>query len=354
VAKLIHQRSHKAGLPPGSLVSVGLPQTHRPNITIVDYDQADYGERRSASVDDCAAALSSPTTTWINVDGVHDGDLIRRLGEIFDLHPLTLEDVMNTDHRPKVEDFGGYIFITLKMLSLLDEESQVLVQQVSLVLGPGWVLSFQETVGDMFTAVRDRIKRGAGRIRSRGADYLAYALVDGLVDQYFLILEDMAEEVERLEDLVLSESGEVEAADLYSFKRQVTLLRRSAWPLHELALFLLKSESDLLDKSMRAYFHDLYDNTATIMDGVNTFRDMIDGVLDVYQGTVGNRMNQIMKFLTIIATIFIPLTTIAGIYGMNFEYMPELAYRWAYPAVLLLMLGLALGMVVWFRKRKWL
>ena len=352
--KLIRQQSHKAGLPPGSLVSMGHAAARPIRISVIDYDQDTYTETDLSGVSDCGLYKESPTTSWINITGVHDADLIKSVGECFDLHALTLEDIMNTDHRPKVEDFGRYIFITLKMLYMSGSGQNILFEQVSLILGQGYVISFQEAEGDVFQPVRDRIQRASGRLRQRGAGYLAYALVDAVVDQYFSILESLGEEVEDLEESVVTDSERVNTKQIYGIKREVTLLRRSVWPLREMVSTLEKIETDLIDVSTRVFIRDLYDHSLAILDSIDTFRDMAGNILDVHLTNVNNRMNQVMKLLTIIATIFIPLTFIAGIYGMNFDYMPELKWHYSYFVVWGIMLILALAMVKYFQKKKWL
>jgi magnesium transporter len=351
---LIRRQSHKAGLPPGSLVPMGDTAARPVRISAIDYDQNTYNETVLDGVNDCIPYKTSSTTSWINVDGVHNADLIKSMGECFDLHALTLEDIMNTDHRPKVEDFGHYIFITLKMLYLSGPNDDILFEQVSLVLGQGYVLSFQEAQGDVFQTVRERIQRASGRLRQRGPGYLAYALVDAVVDQYFLILESLGEEIETLEEYVVQDSDRIDTSQIYGIKREVTLLRRSVWPLREMVSTLEKIETDLIDETTQVFVRDLHDHSLAILDTIDTFRDMAGNILDVHLTNVNNRMNQVMKLLTIIATIFIPLTFIAGIYGMNFDYMPELKWQYSYFIIWGIMLVLALAMVKYFKNKKWL
>jgi len=351
---LIHRQSQKAGLPPGSLVRVGEEKAEKVKITVIDYKDEHFEQREIERVEDCLDFKDKPTVTWINVDGVHDTETVRRLGECYQVHPLTLEDILNTEHRPKMEDFGHYIFITLKMLGLSPNGQGITVEQVSLVVGQGFVISFQEATGDVFDPVRERIRRASGRMRSREADYLAYALIDAVIDEYFVILESLGEEIEGLEDELVTDPGQGVLESIFKLRREMVVLRRSIWPLREAISALEKSESGLISQGTRVFLRDLYDHTISVVDTVETFREMLAALLDLYLSGVSNKMNQVMKVLTVVATIFIPLTFIAGIYGMNFENMPELKWSWGYFAVWLIMAAIAGLMLLAFRRKKWL
>jgi magnesium transporter len=354
MAKTVQRRSRKAGLPPGSLIHVGEKKTERAKITIIDYDEQNFQEKEAKAVEECFPFKETATVTWINVDGVHDSEVVGRIGNHFGIHPLILEDIMNTAQRPKMEDMEGYIFVVLRMLSLAGKKRDVVSEQVSLILGSNFVISFQEKEGDVFDSVRDRIRTGKGRLRKMGPDYLAYALLDAIVDNYFLLLEKLGEKVEDIEEELVSDPGRKTLQDIHVLKREMIYLRKSVWPLREVISGLERIESDLIRESTGIFLRDIYDHTIQVIDTVETYRDMLSGMLDMYLSSVSNRMNEVMKVLTIIATIFIPLTFIAGIYGMNFRYMPELGWRWAYFVVLGFMLAVGISMLVFFRRKKWM
>ncbi len=348
------KRSSKAGLPPGTLVHVGEKKVETVRITFIDYDEQSFEEKQAKKIEECLKLKETPTVSWINVDGIHDIEVIEKLGKGFDLHPLILEDILSTGQRPKFEDYEKYIFIVLKMLSFSEENQSIEVEQVSLILGPNYVLSFQERVGDVFDQVRDRIRNAKGRVRKMGPDYLAYALIDAVVDNYFVILERLGEKIESMEEEVVVDPTEKTVQQIHSLKRQMISLRKSIWPLRELIAGIQKSESSLINETTDIYMRDVYDHTIQIIDTIESFRDMVSGLLDIYLSSLSNKMNAVMKVLTIIATLFIPLTFVAGIYGMNFEYMPELKLKWAYGAVWLVMITIAVIMLFYFRRKKWL
>jgi len=344
----------KAGLVPGSLVYTNDRKMEEAKITLIDYDEGNIHERVVQRVEECLPFKASPTVTWINVDGLHDIGIIEQLGTYFDLHPLILEDILNTNQRPKFEDFEHFIFVVLKMLTYDGEKREIVAEQVSIVIGPHFVLSFQEREGDVFNPVRERIRNAKGRIRKMGADYLAYALLDAVVDNYFIILEALGEEIEGLEDVLVANPTPQTLQAIHHLKREAIFLRKAVWPLREVIDSLGRQESLLIQKTTNLFLRDVYDHTIQIIDTAETFRDLIAGMLDIYLSSISNRMNNVMKVLTIIATIFIPLTFIAGIYGMNFKYMPELEWRWSYPLVWLVMVLVAVYMVMYFKDKGWL
>jgi len=352
--RLIKERSKKVGLPPGTLVHIGEKKRERTTITILDYDEQHLQEQEIKTVDECLPFKDKPTVTWINVDGIHQVEILERLGEYFGLHPLVVEDILNTDQRPKVEDFGDYIFIVLKMFYYDDSADEIVTEQISLTLGPTLVISFQEREGDVFNPIRERIRSEKGRIRKMGADYLAYVLVDSIVDSYFIILEKLGEKIEDLEEELVTDPRPETLQTIHNLKREMIFLRKSVWPLREVVSGLERGESPLIQESTGIYLRDVYDHTIQVIDTVETIRDMLSGMLDIYLSSVSNRMNEVMKVLTIIATIFIPLTLIAGIYGMNFRYMPELEWPWAYPMLWLIMLAIGVLMLIYFRRKRWL
>lgn len=352
MVRFFKKMSKKAGLPPGTLVAEAAKDAAPVKITVIDYDETSYEEKELEEVTDCRLLREKPTVTWVNVDGVHGVDVLEELGGCFGLHPLVLEDIANTDQRPKTEDFAEYLFVVLKMLDYDGDE--IGTEQVSVVFGPDYVLSFQERESDVFDAVRERIKNSKGRIRKSGPDYLAYALLDAVVDNYFVILEQIGEKVGSLEEDLIEDPKPETLQSIHEMKREMIILRKSVWPLREVVNGLARGDSKLVRQSTGVFLKDVYDHTIQVIDAVETYRDVLSGMLDLYLSTVSNRMNEVMKVLTIIATIFIPLTFVAGIYGMNFQFMPELGWHWSYPLVWLVMVIVALSMVAFFKRKKWL
>jgi len=346
--------SRKIGLSPGSLVYVGEKKIEKVRIRIFDYDEIQVQEREVATIEKCFPLKDTPTVSWINIDGLHNMDVIEKIGNHFGLHPLLLEDIVNTEQRPKIEDHGDHLFMVLKLLRYDDNIGEVQAEQLSLVIGANFVISFQERVGDFFDPVRERIRQGKGRIRKLKADYLAYALVDAAVDHYFVILEKLGERIEGMEGELVADPKPEKLQEIHALRRELIYLRKSVWPLREVISNLEREESSLIHDSTAVFLRDLYDHTIQVIDTVETFRDMVGGLLDTYLSSVSNRMNEVMKVLTLIATIFIPLTFIAGIYGMNFEFMPELKWSWGYPVVWLIMVFVVIAMIVYFKRKRWL
>ena len=355
MAKLIKKRSKKAGLPPGTLIHIGEKKAGEPKMTLIDYDEANFQEREVKAAEECLAFREKPTVTWINVEGVHQVEVVEKLGNCFGLHPLVLEDILNTDQRPKLEIYGDYVYIVLKMLYGSDSNRLVEAEQVSLILGSNFLISFQEgKEGDVFNPVRERIRSGKGLIRKMGSDYLAYSLIDTIVDNYFLILERLGEKIELVEEELVVHPTTTTIQEIQKFKNEMIYVRRVVWPLREVISSLGRKESPLVKETTEIYLRDVYDHTVQIMDTVEVYREMLSGMLDIYLSSVSNRLNSVMKVLTIIATIFMPLTFIAGIYGMNFKYMPELEWRWGYPAIWLIVAIIGISMLIYFKKKKWL
>jgi magnesium transporter len=351
--RILKKRSLKAGLPPGALVYVGEKRAEEPCITVMEYGDGSYREWTLKDITECFPCGDKAAVTWIDVDLVHQVDVIAKIGDCFGLHPLVVEDILNTDQRPKMEDYGEYLYVVLRALTCSDVKCSMETEQVSLVIGPNYVISFQEKDGAVFEKVRERIRTGKGRIVKTGADYLAYSLLDTIVDNYFAVLESLGERIEALEEELVSRPDSSTLKSIHVLKRDLIFLRRSVWPLREVLNNLQRDESNLINATTRVYLRDVYDHTIHVIDTIETFRDMISGMLDIYLSSISNRMNEVMKVLTIIATIFIPLTFIVGLYGMNFEHMPELKWRWGYPAVLFLMLCVSLFMVSYFKRKKW-
>ncbi len=351
----IKKSSHKAGLPPGTLIHIGERKTERATISRIIYSEKDYEEKIDISIEEAVDNTDPNSITWINVEGIHDTDIISRLGAHFKLHPLLLEDIVNTSQRPKLEDFDEeYIFFVSKMLTYEEDQGRISIEQLSMVIGKDFVLSFQEAPGDVFDQLRERIRSSKGKIRKMGTDYLAYAMIDAIVDNYFIILEKNGERLEDLQEEVLGAPTPEILNSIQQMKRDMIRFRRSVWPLREAISAMERGENALITKGVEFYLRDLYDHTIQVLETVETFRDMISGILDLYLSSISNRMNQVMKVLTIIATIFIPLTFIAGIYGMNFEAMPELKWRYGYLAVWVVMIFIGIVMLIGFKKRKWL
>jgi magnesium transporter len=353
MGKLLRKRAKKAGLPPGSLVYTGEKVDTKVSITIIEYDEGHYQESEKATFDECLLLQDKPGVTWIKVEGVHAVENLQKLGECYHLHPLVLEDILNTDQRPKIEDFDDYIYIVLRLINY-NQDREVTSEQISLILGRNFVISLQESDGAVFAPILERLRTSKGRIRKSGADYLVYTLMDLIVDNYFVVLEKFGEALEYLEEEVVTKPSTQTLQDIHRFKYDMIMLRKSVWPLREVIGRLERRESDLIQEATGIYFKDVYDHTIVAIDNIETYRDILSGMLDIYLSSISNRLNEIMKVLTIIATIFMPLTFLAGVYGMNFKHMPELEWTWGYPASLGLMLVISLSMLIYFRKKKWL
>jgi magnesium transporter len=354
MARKMERISRKSGLSPGTLVHIGDKKIEKPKISIIDFSEKELHEKVAKKVEECFPYRDKRTVTWINVDGLHEPGLIESLGRHFRIHPLVLEDIVNTGQRPKMEGFEDYIFVVLKMLDYDEKTSEIRTEQVSLVIGKYFVISFQEREGDVFNTVRERIRKSKGKMRKRGSDYLAYALMDAVVDNYFIVLERMGEKTEDLEQELLSKPSSETLQTIHLLKRELILLRKSVWPLREAVSGLARGDSKLIKDNTIVYLRDVYDHTIQVIDTIESLRDTVSGMLDTYLSSISNRMNEVMKVLTIIATIFIPLTFIAGIYGMNFEYMPELEWPWGYFAVWGVMAIVAIIMAIYFKRRGWL
>jgi magnesium transporter len=350
-------RIAKTGLPPGSLVHVGERHPEEPLLSLMVYNDQEFKEKTLTGSEELRSWFQeqAEAVTWLHIAGLHDIGLMEQLGDLYHLHPLTLEDILYTDQRPKMEDFGNYIYIVLKDFSLPPEPGgQLLHEQISIVFGPHFLISFQERQSPFMEPIRERIRAARGRIRKTGADYLAYTIIDAIVDQYFILLEKQGEKIEALEDQLVTHPGRDTLHAIQNIKREMLYLRKSVWPLREAVSALQRSDSTLVAAATDLYLKDVYDHTIQIIDTIETYRDMLSGMLDIYLSSVSNRLNEVMKVLTIIATIFMPLTFLAGVYGMNFKYMPELEWHWGYFMVLGIMVTVALSMVHFFKRKKWL
>ncbi len=335
------------------MVYTGAPRTAPAEISIVDYDASAVRESLHATPPDCQVLTNAATVTWVNVNGVHDATIIEAIGTIAGLHPLVMEDIVNPNQRPKFEAYDTYAFIELYMVHDREDHSFE-IEQVSLVVGPRYVLSFQEFAGDVFAPVVDRIRSGKGNIRKHGADYLAYVLIDTIVDHYFHIVERVTDRMDEIESALLADTHDGGLFTINDVKRDVLHLRRAIWPLREVLGAMERDEDRLFDKKTRIYLRDVHDHIIQVIEILETQRDFLASLTDLYLSRQNQRMNEIMKFLTVVGTIFIPLTFIVGLYGMNFEYMPELHSRLGYPLVLAGMAATALALIVYFRHKKWL
>jgi magnesium transporter len=349
---LVTKESQKTGLSPGSLVHIGAKLTESFKLTVIEYQDHFFRETEITTPEE-AVVSGKTTVTWLNIDGL-DAELIEQIGKRFELHPLLLEDILNTSQRPKCDDYGDQLFLVVKMPKFNPETVKVRFEQVSLVLGGNYLLSFQEDVGDVFDPVRERLRSGKGKLRKLGPDYLAYALIDAIVDNYFLIVETWDDRIERLEEELMFNPDQSTLREIHKLKRELLLVRRAIWPLREAIGMLERNESELLKETTAIFIRDLYDHTIRIVETVETFQEMLSGMLDIYLSNVSNRMNEVMKMLTVISTLFIPLTFIVGVYGMNFKYFPEIHWRYGYFLIWALMIGIALGMIRYFKRKKWL
>ncbi len=344
-------KSSEIGRAPGLLVEMNNKLADS-EIEIIEYNGQEYNKTKVDKLSQYNFSDDDQTVTWINIIGLNDIDLIKKTGEIFGLHSLTLEDIINTRQRPKKEDFDNYMFIVLDMLNyggdFIDSE------QVSIILAKNWVISFQEHSGDNFDQIRERIAIGNGQIRNRKADYLVYALLDSIVDNYFSVLEKIEEQIEKIDEKVLDDPGPKALEVIQTMKQEIIFLKKTIWPLSPLFNSLLRIESSLIRNSTDIYLRDIYDHVGQIIDEIEVARDMLGSMLDIYLVTKSNRMNEVMKVLTIISTIFIPLTFIVGVYGMNFSNMPELSSKWGYPTVWIVMVVIAVVQLIYFKWKNWL
>ncbi len=353
VTSLFRSPAKKIGLPPGSLVHVGQQKVARSVCSYLDYSDELFTHRTDVSFDECRELKLRQTVSWINLDGIHDIEMINNFGAEFDLHSLMLEDILDTDHPPKFEEFENLALVILKMLYFDKESSQLEAEQISMVLTEQNVLTFQERPGDVFDGVRERLKRKSGRIRQRGSDYLIYALIDCIVDSYFYVLEGIGDRLDYLETELINRPSQEVLTQVHQLKGQLIFFRKAVWPLRELVNNMMHSESPLFAETTNVYLRDLYDHAIQVLGTVETFRETASGLIELYMSSVSQRMNEVMQVLTVMASIFIPLTFLAGIYGMNFVNMPELKWRYGYPMLWGVMILCALIMLWLFKRKKW-
>lgn len=343
---------HKTGAPPGTMIYSGKDTSEKVKITLIEYDEHTLVEREFHDIDECMASVQPNMVRWINVDGIHQVELVEKIGKLFDIHPLTLEDIVNTTQRPKFEDYDDYVVSVMRMVYY---DTEIHSEQLTMVLRENTIISFQEVHGgDAFDLVRNRIRQPKGKMRKHGADYLYYALHDAVVDCYFNVMEKLGDQIELLEDELVEEPQRSTLNKLHHMKRQMIYIRKVVWPVRELINNIQRSETSLISASHEIYFRDVHDHAIRLIDTVETYRDLLASMMDIYLSSVSNKMNEVMKVLTIISTIFIPVTFIAGVYGMNFKYMPELDSPWGYGLTWAVMIAIMGSLVYFFRRKKWL
>jgi len=354
VSDSISNVSDKAGMSPGSLVHIGEMVDAESRMSVIDYSQENIEEQSIQSTDELLRFIDKNTVTWLNVEGLKDVELIESIGGILNIHPLVLEDILNTHQRPKFEEYDDYLYIVLKGLTLENEKFAVSYEQISILVLNNFIVTFKEKQDDIFAPLKQRLKNGKGRIRKLGSDYLAYAILDTIVDQKFILLDSIDEVIESIEGELLANPTSETLVTIQGIKRELIYIRKSISPLRELLSSALRSESVLIRQETHIYFRDVYDHVIRITESIESYRDMLSGLLDIYISSVSNKMNEVMKVLTVFASIFIPLTFIAGIYGMNFEYMPELKWRWAYPTLWVSFISIPIVLLLYFKGKKWL
>ena len=344
----------KPGTSPGSLVYVGEQKIQNVKMYLFDFNRDLFEEKDIENVEEIFKYKKNGNITWINIDGVHDTTIIKKIGEYFDIHSLILEDILDTSHRPKIDDMEHYIYISLKMLTVDPITQKIGQEQVGIILGDDYILSFQESAeGDVFNPIRERLRTGKGRMRKLGADYFAYCLLDAVIDNYFLVVESIGERIESLDQEIIVNPSKTTLPKVHNLKNELIKLRKAVWPLRDIVSTLERSESPLFKESTEIYIKDLYDHSVQIIDTIETYRDLVSGLFDIYLSSVSNKTNDVMKVLTMMASIFIPLTFIVGVYGMNFKYFPELEWQYGYAMVWVLMIGVAGSLWIYFKKKGW-
>ena len=341
------------GLPPGELIHVGQQKSAQTILSFIDYNETQYQTAEDITPAQCQKLKETGSVSWINLSGLHDIELINQLGQTFDLHPLALEDILNTGHQPKCEEFDSYILLIFKLIHRDEETGAFNQEQISMIVSSDWVLTFQEKPEDIFDRLRERLRRANGRIRQRGTDYLAYAILDSVVDSYFHILSAIGEQLETLEESLLVNPEQNALQEIHHHKQELMMLRRAIWPLQMAISEFRQLDSPLLADGTGVFLRDLQDHITHAVESLELMRDSTSNLLDLYLSLASQKMNETMKVLTIMASLFIPLTFIAGIYGMNFETMPELKWAWGYPMIWALMIGVTVGMLWYFKRKKW-
>lgn len=340
------------GAPPGTLIYTGEETTGRVRITLIEFNETEFFEQEFYNLDQCLAHVKPNMVKWINIEGIHDTGIIEKIGKMYNIHPLTLEDIVQVDQRPKFEDYEHYVVAIMKMLYY---DTEIHSEQLAIVLLENTVISFQEPEGgDAFDVIRNRLRQSKGRIRRQGADYLAYCLIDALVDYYFTIIEAIGDKIEQIEEEIINNPKNTNLLHLYQMKREMIYLRKQVWPMRDMINNMVRSETTLIKETSDIYLRDLNDHVTRIIDTVETYRDLLSGIMDIYLSTNSNRMNEVMKVLTIMSSIFIPITFIAGVYGMNFDNMPELHTKNGYFITWGVMVAVVITLLIFFKRKKWL
>lgn len=353
--KLFRPKKKPAGLPPGTAIYTGdVPKGEKVIVNLIDYKGNLVNEKEIIDPKECAVYTQKDTISWIDVEGIHDTSLVKSLTDSLSIHPLVVEDIVNVEQRAKMEEFDGYIYLVLKMFHLGKNNGDVIPEQVSIILAKNYVVTFQEGVeGDTFQEIRNRIRNNKGIINNMTSDYLVYSIIDSIIDSYFTILEVFGERIEQLEEELVNNPQKRTLTEIYRIKREMLYIRKSIWPLREAISRLERGESELVSRNTHLYLRDVYDHTINVLDTIETYRDMLSGMIDIYLSSISNRLNETMKYLALISTIFIPMTFIASIYGMNFELMPELKWAQGYWFALGLMFSIGIGFYVYFKRKKW-
>lgn len=352
--RLFRKKKKPAGTPPGTLVYTGEQKTDKVRVNLIDYDGHIVAEKEITNPEECIHLTKTGSISWVDVEGLHDVAMIQKLGECLKLHPLVMEDILNVDQRSKMEGYDGYIYIVLKMFHLIGQTGEIIPEQVSIILAKNYVVTFQEGFeGDTFHEIRERIRNKKGIITKMTSDYLVYSIIDSIIDSYFTMLENFGDRIERLEEELVNNPEKRTLTEIYRLKREMLYLRKSVWPLREAISRLERGESELITRDTHIYLRDVYDHTINVLDTIETYRDMLSGMIDIYLSSISNRLNETMKYLAGISTIFIPMTFIASIYGMNFEIMPELKWEHGYWIALGIMFSVGIGFFIYFKSKKW-
>ena len=350
----LKRRRPKTGLAPGSLIYTGRIHTDRVHIEVIDYNEEHLQEINVLDINELHKYNNADSVTWINVQGLHDVKVIAQMGEMLGLHALTMEDILDTQQRPKVEEYEDYLYLVLRMISHSEEHHKVEVEQVSIVMHKHFVICFQERPGDVFDDIRLRLRNGKGRARRKGADYLGYMLLDIIIDYYYETLDEIWNRIEYLEEIVVSKPERIELANIQVVRKDLIQLRRYIYPVRDVIQALSTRNASFFQESTLVYLRDSHDHAVQVVESLDTSREILTSVMDLYLSQLSIKMNEVMKVLTLIATIFIPLTFVAGIYGMNFEHFPELSWKWAYPQGFYLLSGaIVIGMLIYMRSKRW-
>lgn len=349
----------KKGMSPGSLIFTGEKKTETVSISLFDYNSGNFIETKIDNLTELEKYKNNSNITWINIVGLHDINVLERIGNIFNIHPLVLEDILNVSHNPKIEDYESYLFLVVKMINYVESSNKLDIEQVSLIIGKNYIITFQEKNGDVFDPIRERIRTAKGLIRKYSEDYLGYRILDSIIDNYFSVLESFDERIEDIEDQILTDPDESSLEEIHHLRKELIKLRRAVSPLREMIFTIEKEKFNFIQKTTFVYLRDLSDHIKQIIDTIENYREFINGLLEVYLSNASHRMNEVVKLLTIISTIFIPLTFIVGIYGMNFRTdasrwnMPELDWAFGYPFVMILMVVIAVTLIIFFKKKRW-